>query len=268
MKTAIVFHGLTGVYGKYGQGTLLGLDRPFNSFKKHILDRNDNVDIFMHSWTTENEPKVLDLYKPTLHKFETQKIFDTEYTVCGRKFKGPTPIERETDKPIATRFHSMYSKWYSAKQSIKLKQQHEKAHSFKYDMTMLVRFDLGYNKEFVFSDFDPNKIYVAACGAVEADGGLSDLFVLSGSSISDELFGENGVFDYIQVNTNFAGLLFHNHYHLRKIIDKKGFSDKIGKLYPERVGESACSVVYVDRDLDGKYPFELKKEDPLAKYIK
>lgn len=267
MKTAIVFHGLTGVYGKYGQGALLGLDRPFKSFKKNILDCNDNVDIFMHSWTTENESKVLDLYKPTLYKFETQRIFNTEYTVNGKKFKGPNS-EIETDKPIAVRFHSMYSKWYSAKQSIKLKQQHEKAHSFKYDMTMLVRFDLGYNKEFVFSDFDPNKIYVTACRPVEADGGLSDLYVLSNSQTADILFGEKGLFDYIQENTNYPSRDHHNHYHLRKIINKKGFSYKIGKLYPERIGESACSIVYVDRDLDGKYPFKLEKENPLAKYIK
>lgn len=271
MKTAIVFHGLTGVYGKYGQGASLDLSRPFNSFKKNILDCNDNIDIFIHSWTTEKESEVLNLYNPVLYKFETQKIFDVEYTVFGRKFKGYNLTSGEPDKfmeQMGIRFHSMYSKWYSAKQSIKLKQEHEKKYNFKYDMTMLLRFDLGYNKKFIFSEFDAGKIYVTACPAVEADKGLSDLYVLSTSEICDRIFGDDGIFDYIQTNTDFPNDLFHNHYHLKKIIDTKNLTDKIHKLYPERTAENTNSIVYVDRDLDGHYTFQQKAENPLNKYTK
>jgi hypothetical protein len=264
MKTAIIFHGLTGVHGKYGQGKPVNLQRPFDSFKKNILNCNQNVDIFAHSWSTENKNEILQLYKPVSHKFETQKVFTNEYTVSGHKYKGPKRSSSGGNWQNALRFHSMYSKWYSAKQSIKLKQEYEKKHKFKYNMTMLARFDLGYNKEFIFKNLNPDKIYINANRAVEGDSGFADLYVLSSSQNLDTLFGDGGLFDYIEKNTNFVHAHQHNHYHLRKIIEVKNLTNKVERQFPERTGSNTDSLVYVDRDHENTGMFLDPNEDPLG----
>ena len=272
MKTAIVFHGLTGVIGKYGQGNPVDLQRPFDSFKKNILDCNPNVDVFAHSWSTEQEEKAVRLFKPVSYKFETQKIFTNEYSVSGYKYRGPERADSEGDYPDwwwqnALRFHSMYSRWYSAKQSIKLKQEHEKEYKFKYDMTMFVRFDLHYKKEFIFENFDPDKIYVNACPGVEGAEGFADLYVLSSSQTADTIFGDGGLFDYIEENTNFVHAHQHNHYHLRKIIEVKNLLDKVIRQFPPRISDDTNSLVYTDANFDrAGNRFDGQGKHPLTKY--
>ena len=84
-------------------------------FKKHIIDANDQVDVFMHCWDTHFEEELVELYKPKKSKFEKQIIFDENHI----------------------RRHYIESRWYSAKQVTKLKKEYEMENGFKYDVVMV-----------------------------------------------------------------------------------------------------------------------------------
>ena len=67
MKTAICFNGLVGSTKGKSQELIGDFDKCFeissDLYKKHIIDKND-VDIFVHSWSTGLEKEIVDTYKP------------------------------------------------------------------------------------------------------------------------------------------------------------------------------------------------------------
>ena len=69
MKTAIVFHGLSGSMEKYGMGEQLKQEEIYSNFKENILEPNKEVDVFMHSWSCDQEDKITELYKPVSKLF-------------------------------------------------------------------------------------------------------------------------------------------------------------------------------------------------------
>jgi len=138
MKIALCLHGLTGgSKGKDGQGAPLDLETPFDSFQNHLLNKND-IDVFIHSWSTDQEKDLNQLYNPKLSTFESQINFDPEH-----------------------RKHIIKSRWYSAKKSIELKSTYETQHSIKYDIVMLCRLDLIWFNDIMFNDYIPYNFYVS-----------------------------------------------------------------------------------------------------------
>ena len=72
---------------------------------------------------------------------EKQIIFDTpKYNILSKTEE----IRKQTH----------YSLWYSRKKAVELKSQYEKEHGFKYDCVMLARFDLAWQTDLVFEDYD------------------------------------------------------------------------------------------------------------------
>ncbi len=138
MKIALCLHGLTGgSKGKDGQGIPLDLKTPFDSFQNHLLSKN-NIDIFIHSWSTDQEKDLNQLYNPKLSSFESQINFDSEH-----------------------RKHIIKSRWYSAKESIKLKSTYETQYNIKYDIVMLCRLDLIWFNDVIFSNYTPHNFYAS-----------------------------------------------------------------------------------------------------------
>ncbi len=145
MKVAICFNGLVGsTKGKSEQ--LIG---DFNTcfeissklYKEHILEKND-VDIFVHSWSTDLEEEILEAYNPKKYIIEEQLKFDI-----------PEYIE-----PVGSdyvRKHTHYSLWNSRKKVIQLKSEYEKENNFKYDCVMLARFDMAWQTDLIFEEHDP-----------------------------------------------------------------------------------------------------------------
>ena len=96
-------------------------------FKKYIL--NDNVDVFIHSYNSEHNNKLIDFYKPKKYIFEEKikiKVNDTHIHPCYKV----SPV------------YCLLSKTYSEKKVIELKMEYEKKHNFKYDFCLLTRFDV------------------------------------------------------------------------------------------------------------------------------
>jgi len=141
MRIALCFSGLAGGdKGKSGEGSSVDvLNISFEHFKKHILDIN-NVDIFIHSWSLESSDQIKKLYNPKKEIFEEQIWWDRDPT---RNF----------------RRNNHFSKWYSMKKSIELKSDYEKENGFKYDFVMNSRFDIAWQTDVNFSNFEQNSFY-------------------------------------------------------------------------------------------------------------
>ena len=114
MKTAICFNGLVGSTKGKSQELIGDFDKCFeissDLYKKHIIDKND-VDIFVHSWSTGLEKEIVDTYKPKKYIVEEQKIF-----------KIPEYITHHNE----TRKQTHYSLWYTRKEVMKLVEEYEK----------------------------------------------------------------------------------------------------------------------------------------------
>lgn len=158
MKIALCLHGL---FDSLTDSTSKGLDG-YNYIKKHILDNND-VDVFIHSWETNKEEEITELYKPKKCVFESQIDFKkiTNERGLNKLKKTPRPADR------------VLSHLYSVNESIKLAIESET----KYDIIIKSRFDLGRvnrntsgpNKHNPYpvqcinfkTDIDSDKIYLA-----------------------------------------------------------------------------------------------------------
>jgi len=144
MKTAVCFSGLVGSTKGKSQELIGDFSKCFEIgstlYKEHVLDKND-VDVFVHSWSTGVKNQILEAYKPKKHIIEKQIVFDTpKYDIL-----------RETPE---IRKQTHYSLWYSRKMATQLKSEYEKEHGFKYDCVMLARFDLAWQTDLIFEDHD------------------------------------------------------------------------------------------------------------------
>lgn len=119
-------------------------DIGYKYLKKYIFDNNNNIDIFIHTWDNSKKDDILNLYKPTDYLFEQQINFT----------KQPNPTGASPG-----RLHSQYSRWYSTKKVIELKNKYENNNNFKYDYVMLSRFDIYIQKNIIFSEYEKNILY-------------------------------------------------------------------------------------------------------------
>jgi hypothetical protein len=78
LRVALCFYGLVGSkIGKNGNGESLDPTIAYEYYKKHILDVNDNVDVFIHSWSYDSKKKLLKLYKPKKEAIEKIKYLNS-----------------------------------------------------------------------------------------------------------------------------------------------------------------------------------------------
>ena len=102
-----------------------------NSYNLHFKDF-DEFDVFIHSWDIEHQDIVEKIYNPKKSLFEAQKMFSNELAV-----------------------QKIYSRWYSTKESIKLKKQYEEENNFTYDVVVNARFDTIFNDDVLLNWPDP-----------------------------------------------------------------------------------------------------------------
>lgn len=143
MRIAICLVGIVGTKDKkYGKGSKVVDYRIGHYFhNKNIIEpnkkENHQVDIFIHSWSTEFKNELVDIYQPKKYIIENQI-----------DFKMPTIRE-----------NSIKSRWYSTKKSVELKKQYEIENNFTYDFVMIYRFDHILMKELLFSQYNFEKFY-------------------------------------------------------------------------------------------------------------
>lgn len=168
MKIAICFYGLVGgASGNDGKGFPISPKIGYDYYKKHILDKNDNVDIFIHSWSLQHQEELVDLYKPVRAKFDKQisfnpwKLIPFQIFHCKRLFPIFTLNYLKFFSTVYTLSYRAQSRWYSNKQVLNLVNKHEMKNGFKYDYIMVTRFDVAFFSNLIFKDYDPNYFYVS-----------------------------------------------------------------------------------------------------------
>ena len=215
MKIALCLFGVVGGHkGKAHSGSSLDvLSKGFECYEKNILSKYD-VDVFIHSWTTEMKSEILEKYEPKNYKFENQKIFKIPSYVKGTK--GTSRKEKKKRK------QNHYSRWFSTFESVNLKHQYEEENIIKYDFVLTSRFDVAWQTPIHFEKLDSKLFYASHWprwfdesgkkvhgkdwfGLLEKNGnklknqytkklvgypynneGLLDLWFLSGSELMDE----------------------------------------------------------------------------------
>ncbi|MDB3972304.1 hypothetical protein N9400_02585 [Candidatus Thioglobus sp.] len=173
MKVALCFYGLVGgITGKNGKGKSLDPKIAYELYKENILDQNNQVDIFIHSWSYDFKDRLIALYEPKKACIEKQIDFQTK----ARGFQNKFPSIAAKIKLI---FYKIFnnnaylefidlkekelfracSRWYSSKKSLDLKKEYEKENGFKYDAVMITRLDVGFFTNLQFNNYDIQYFY-------------------------------------------------------------------------------------------------------------
>jgi hypothetical protein len=264
MKIAILMHGLAGSSNKYGTGDQFDVSISHKHFVENILNTNPacEIDVFMHSWSTDHEKAVVELYKPKDYLFEDQIHFDFEYIVGNPNL----PMnEGSTTNGVFfgmenIRFHSLFSRWYSAQAVNNLKNKYAKNNNVNYDLIMLTRYDLAYLEPFEFEKMRQDKITIIP---PISNHGIHDLFFVSNST------GMNRICEMFQELTkikHFPNWNIHSHYiSARLIMSSFGAecldffgSKRLWDMGLEGAKTGPCPLVRDHYDL-----FERNTEDPL-----
>jgi len=198
-RIALCLYGLTGsVDFGFGLGKPIDPRIGHHYHTKRIIEPNDNVDVFFHTWSVDYENMLVDLYKPKGHIAEKQIIFN------------PDKISK----------NSVPSRWWSNAMVMQLKSKYEEENGFKYDWVMLYRFDHIFLVDLNFSEFDNQYIYFRHTNGLRAPADFShgypgreecrcydkkgqhgirlqDVFTFSSSENMDKFAS---LYDYHQVN--------------------------------------------------------------------
>jgi len=174
MRVAICFYGLVGSRsGKGGESVSLDPAISFDLYKKHIFEKNKNVDVFIHSWSVECQHALKNLYQPRLSVFQKQLQFPESKTKIYTKRSFLSRLNYLVGRLVhSKKFRKMkegnekgcfrsYSRWYSSKKVLGLKKEYEREHGFEYDAVMITRLDVGFFKDLVFDDYDMECFYAS-----------------------------------------------------------------------------------------------------------
>ena len=133
MKVALCLHGLVGTDDKYGSGEkIINYKVGLRHFKKHVFEKNENVDVFFHTWSHDLADKLNEAYNPVLSKSEQQPFYSENL-----------------------RQQAIHCRWKSAQECMNLVEQSGN----EYDFILLTRFDIAFMVDFDFSKFDNTKFY-------------------------------------------------------------------------------------------------------------
>ncbi len=127
------------LYGRYNNrfSTHSG-DDGHKYIKKQILSHK--ADVFIYSQEPSMKEHILEKYRNTTkYKFENPKDFSQIIQENGINEEIFQNKEREQFRTVANSLNFFYNR----KQAIVLKQEHEKANNFTYDVVIVCRFDLA-----------------------------------------------------------------------------------------------------------------------------
>lgn len=151
-KIAFVLHGkVGGIKGKHFQNeesSIAVLTHSAENFKKKFKE-NFDVDVFIHSWSTELEEEIINKFNPLRHKIERQ----IQFTI-------PDFIVAKNERAFAH-----LSRWYSFREAVQLINDYIEIsklelEDIKYDHVIVQRFDLLWNVVPDFESMDSNCFWI------------------------------------------------------------------------------------------------------------
>tara|TARA_R110000796_G_scaffold162661_1_gene279637 strand:- start:2122 stop:2805 length:684 start_codon:yes stop_codon:yes gene_type:complete len=205
------------------------LEKAYNEVIYPYLLNNNQVDVFIHSWSVDKEiidggfvnggghimgeplppnhnDKVISLYNPTSHLIEPQIEF--EY--------GKYP---ERTMP-GIRSDYLYSQFYSVFKCNNLRKIYQTKTGIKYDWVVRSRFDIKLNTPINFNVDNTQLIIPNGCFN---PNGYVDCFAMSNEKVMDVYCGLYNNIDYIMENTDTS---FCGEFLLRKHLNSNNLSPK------------------------------------------
>ncbi len=151
MKVAVTLNGVVGgLSGKnYKQNdedhmkTIV--EYVYKSLDERLLQNND-IDIFLFSWHSDEGDYLDSIYKPKKSKHINQIVWNNL----------PNWLQ---DHPQRVQAH--ISRWYGFKEVMKLRQEYELENNIQYDLVLNGRFDHFWEEDVIFSDLDVEKIHTS-----------------------------------------------------------------------------------------------------------
>jgi hypothetical protein len=171
MKVAVVFHGIRGgMKGHNGSGNPINIAECAALIKYNILSHYD-CDLFIHSWSIDDEKEIKSLYNFTDSLFEKQESF-------GHDLSKPDLLSH----PWTGQAFRTISRCASIYRALELKKKHETKHNFKYKWVVLLRLDLVFFNKL---NLDRDNQVFYGCYIPEWNS-LHDLMYVSNSDLMDK----------------------------------------------------------------------------------
>ena len=164
MKIALCLYGVVG--SAKGKAHLEASDDILSfGYKKYFenIIKDNDVDVFIHSWSKDKEDQILNFYKPVSHSIEEQEIFEIPKYIKGNSSSEPRRVE------------FVFSRWRSTQKVLRLKMSYEKENNFDYDLCLLSRFDVAFESKLDFRNVKKDKINFSNWYGVQYDG-VRDIF--------------------------------------------------------------------------------------------
>lgn len=156
MKVAIIFKG--GISRKVGnllnpgeidaKSEFINYICAYNSYKKHIIDANQNheIDTFIHCWHPELEEELIELYNPKVIVTENNSKYNAEILYKLAMSYSPKSC------------FSVVSQILSLKKVCEMASKYCSERNFKYDLVLVYRLDLLLIEDMIFDNYDLNCI--------------------------------------------------------------------------------------------------------------
>lgn len=145
-RIAFCLFGIVG--GREGKGGLGGDIDYIRCWQNYndIIFKNNNVDVFIHTWSVQYEKSLRKIYSPKASIFEPQIFFH--------------PPKTNNEQHNTDRFRSC-SRWYSTMKVLELQRNYSETHNIEYDFIMTARFDVLWFTKIPFSTLEKDCFYVA-----------------------------------------------------------------------------------------------------------
>jgi len=174
LKIALCFYGLVGsASDKNGTGIELEPKIAGELYRKHIIDCNEGVDVFIHSSSMSKKRELVDFYRPKNYLIESQVDFNSGHMFreLNLNFKEKVSMSinalfhkcsmKQAKKNITIENSRALSRWYSTKKVLELMSKYELDNNFEYDFVLLTRLDVGFFTDINFNKLDKDYFYVS-----------------------------------------------------------------------------------------------------------
>lgn len=216
----------------------------YESIKKHIIDVNQNIDIFLHAWFDEenigsgynntsrtlqvdgydNDIITRDLPKQLLDLYHPKKYIIEKQIDCNQFIKDDYSKRGNLTNPFAS-----FSQYLSFEKSIQLKNDFG-----KYDMVFKCRYDAYLENNIILINYDKKYVYFPDDVKDDSVVKISDVIYFGNNDTMDNISSCYQYFDYYWRKYN---LHWCNHELLGKFLIDKNIQYKktnLGKILLHR----------------------------------
>jgi hypothetical protein len=167
--------------GKQGRDAYI---KGFNHLKNKIINRFQNVDVFLHSYEIELKNELLALYNPVDSIFELSPDFSQFYKNLNHSYTKDCDISPTFSYP------NLFSMAYSRYLVGKLKKKYENEKKIKYDWVIFARYDISSANHIsdIYFDLNYDNNFIYSCMFSQLNAGPNDQWFFSSSENMDIIF--------------------------------------------------------------------------------